>query len=141
MRHPSRIVRPGNKGDGNGDVTALEHGEARRVSCFLRSAEDGFPKRLKQGSLTLEGGQAEWSPFWSIKRESLSLAFVPSRVESRAADHREPNVKKGGTAFGAIAVPAFMVVTCVLATGTTVDLVVPSVDEPLVEGFFAKRVK
>jgi hypothetical protein len=34
-----------------------------------------------------------------------------------------------------------MVVTCVLATGATVDLVVPSVDEPLVERFFAKRVR
>jgi hypothetical protein len=68
------------------------------------------------------------------------LDFVPLRVESRPADHREPNVKKGGTAFGVIAVPSFMVVTCVLDTGD-IDLVVPGVDEPLVDGFFTKRIR
>jgi hypothetical protein len=140
IRHPSRLLRPGGKLDSSDDINALDKGEARRVSCFLRCSEDGFPKRLSQGSLTLQIGQAEWSPFWSIRRAPLSLDFVPSRVEARPADHREPNVKKGGTAFGAIAVPSFVVITCGLNSGT-VDLVVPGVDEQLVETFFRNRMK
>jgi len=67
------------------------------------------------------------------------LDFIPSRVETRPADHREPNVKKGGSAFGVIAVPAFVVVTCTLDSGT-IDLVVPGVDERLVDGYFRKRI-
>jgi len=118
----------------------MRHCEARKISCFLRGSQDGFPTRLRQGWLILQNGQAEWSPFWSVRRAPLTLDFVPLRVESRPADHREPNVKKGGTAFGVIAVPSFMVVTCVLDTGD-IDLVVPGVDEPLVDGFFTKRIR
>ena len=140
IRHPSRLLRPGGKPDNSDDVNALENGEARKVSCFLRSTEDGYPKRLSQGSLALQYGQAEWSPFWSIKREALRLDFVPSSVETRPADHREPNVKKGGSAFGVIAVPSFVVITCGLNPGT-VDLVVPGLDEQLVEGFFRNRMQ
>jgi hypothetical protein len=81
-----------------------------------------------------------WSPFWSIKREPLRLDFIPLRVETRPADQREPNVKKGGTAFGVLVVPSFVVVTCGLNAGT-VDLVVPGIDQQLVETFFRKRMK
>jgi hypothetical protein len=140
IRHPSRLLRPGGRCDNSDDASALQNGEARKVSCFLRSTEDGYPKRLNQGSLILQNGQAEWSPFWGIKREALRLDFVPSSVETRPADHREPNIKKGGSALGVIAVPSFIVITCGLNSGT-VDLVVPGLDEQLVEAFFRKRMQ
>jgi hypothetical protein len=140
IRHPSRILRPGRTNISNDDVNALEHGESRRVSCFLRGTQDGFPKRLRQGSLTLQPGQADWSPFWSIRREALLLDFIPSRIETRPADHREPNVKKGGKSLGVVVVPSFVVVTCMLESGN-IDLVVPGVDEELVERFFRKRIQ
>lgn len=140
LRHPSRLLRPGGASSVSDDVAAVDRGEARRVSCFLRSTEVGLPKRLRQGTLTLQNGQAEWSPFWSFRREALRLEFVPSKVEARPADRREPNVKKGGKAVDLITVPSFIVIRCVVLSGN-VDLVVPGVDQQLVEGFFRSRIQ
>ena len=60
-----------------------------------------------------------------------------SSVESRPADHREPNVKKGGKAYGVVAIPSFWVVTCHTDSGSA-DLVVPAADAPLVKTFFSE---
>jgi hypothetical protein len=90
--------------------------------------------------LTLRNEKADWTPLWSIKRGGLRLDFVPSKVETRPADNREPNVKKGGVALGVIAVPQFVVITCMLNSGS-LDLVVPGVDQRLVEAFFRARIK
>jgi hypothetical protein len=60
-------------------------------------------------------------------------------VESRPADHREPNVKKAGSAFGVVQVPTFVVVSCVTPSGG-VDFVVSTTDEPLVKTFFSGRI-
>jgi hypothetical protein len=49
-------------------------------------------------------------------------------------------VKKGGTALGVVAVPAFMVVTCRTPSGP-LDFVVPAADEPLVAAFMGDRIK
>jgi len=67
-----------------------------------------------------------------LKIDSVVISFA-----TRAADHREPNVKKGGRAFGVV-VPTFTVITCETAVGSF-DLVVPSADQPLVEGFLRSR--
>jgi hypothetical protein len=135
LRHPSRILRPATPSDGQADVEALRSGDARTTSCFLRGSFDPYPRHLKQGTLELVGTEALWRPYFSLHRDPIPINMPISSVETRPADHREPNVKKGGKALGLIGIPAFLVVTCGIAAGS-LDLVVPSADEPLVATFF-----
>jgi hypothetical protein len=48
-------------------------------------------------------------------------------------------VKKGGNAFGVVAVPSFVVVEYVTPAGQ-LDFVVPGADEQLVLGYFNNRI-
>ncbi len=112
LRHPSRMVRPPGPNDGASDIEAIRSGETRRVSCFLRGEGGPYPKKLKQGRLVLGKDQAAWTPYWSVSRKPIDIDRNVTSVQSRPADGREPNVKKGGTAFGVVQIPAFMVVTC-----------------------------
>ena len=139
LRHPSWIVRPPKPSEGLSDIEAVRAGEARSVSCFLRGTFDPFPRRLKQGSLVLSGRGVSWIPFWSFKRQALEIEVTVDGVATRPADRREPNVKKGGKAFGVVTVPAFVVVTCTTPKGA-LDFVVPPADEPLVADYFRSRM-
>lgn len=138
LQHPSRLLRPARPSE-SGDIEAIRRGEGRAVSCFLRGQVDPFPQRLKQGTLVLQGSHASWIPYWALRRHPLGFDLEVLSVESRPADHREPNVKKGGTAFGTMQVPTFMVVSCGTSTGA-VDFVIPAADEPLVKTFFNDRI-
>jgi hypothetical protein len=120
-------------------LSAVKQGEGRIISCFLSGTEDGYPNRRKQGWLIVQSETAKWIPFWSARRQALPLEVRPLRVEVRPADKREPNVKKGGKAFGLLPVPSFVVITCVLDSGS-IELVVPGLDQQLVEGFFKSRI-
>lgn len=139
LRHPSRVFAPPTDSEGSSDIEAVRGGEARRVSCFLRGTVDPFPRKLHQGRLQLSSGGADWTPFWSLSRKPVAIGLTVQEVTTRPADSREPNVKKGGTFLGVVAVPAFVVVTCAGSSGA-VDLVVPSADEPLVSSYFRYRL-
>jgi len=138
LRHPSRILRA--PAADAADIDAVRRGEARRVSCFLRGTVDPYPRRLKQGSLVLDGDHAAWTPFWSLRRKPLEVKMEVQSVETRPADQREPNVKKGGKAYGVVQIPTFLVVTC-QAASASVDFVVPAADERLVRSFFADAIR
>jgi hypothetical protein len=69
----------------------------------------------------------------------VAIGLLVEGVTTRPADSREPNVKKGGTALGVVQVPTFVVVTCTGSAGS-LDLVVPSADEPLVSTYFRDRL-
>jgi hypothetical protein len=139
LRHPSKIFGSGEGRKENTDADSISQGESRQVSCFLRGTIANYPSRLKQGNLTLSPGGASWSPF--LKMGSGRIKIVPNflAVSTRPADHREPNVKKGGSGLGFINVPVFMVVTCTGPDGTG-EFVVPSLDESLVASWFRQRL-
>src|ERR1700683_1347625 len=127
LRHPSLIfggTRPQSSDLAPGAT------EAVTVSCFLRGSPEPYPKRLKQGTLRISGGKASWSSSFGHKTLDLVPGIKVQRVNTRAADEREPNVKHGGTAFGVVAVPEFTVVSCSTTDGC-VDFVAPSVDEAI----------
>jgi hypothetical protein len=140
LRHPSRMFRPPPASSGDSDLRAVQSGEQRAVSCFLRASFDPYPRTLKQGRLTLAGLKASWTPYWSIRRTPIVISTPVDSVSVRPADQREPNVKKGGTAFGVVAIPAFAVVSCQTVSGS-LDFVVPQTDETLVVGFFGGTTK
>jgi hypothetical protein len=123
---------------GRADIAAVQAGEARKVSCFLRGSSDPFPRRLKQGVLYISAPEAHWVPFWSLRRPRLPITIGARSVRTRPADYREPNVKQGGIALHGVEVPVFMVVTRTTDTSDadeTVDFVVPAADAPLVASY------
>jgi hypothetical protein len=94
---------------------------------------------LRQGTLKLAGTQATWAPLLSVRRRRIAVDSPITSVDSRPADHREPAVKKGGKAFGVVAVPSFIVVECATPAGP-LNFVVSAVDEQLVAGYFNSRI-
>lgn len=139
LRHPSRFFRTPVPGDGQPDVEAVRRGESRTVSCFLRAEFGSLPRRLRQGSLTLSPQQATWRPYWSLRRRPVPLGVTIDSIGARLPDHREPFVNRDGKAIGVLAVPGFIVLTCRTASGI-LDLVVPAVDQPLVEGYLKEKL-
>lgn len=133
LRHPSVMFKPPAPRQSHDDLEAVQHGEARKVSCFLRGSFTPYSRHLRQGTLYLSGLSAHWKPFWSLRRTSQEISGPVLSVTTRPADDREPNVKKAGNAV--LNVPSFTVVTCHTPDGA-VDLVVPAADAPLVYAHF-----
>lgn len=117
-----------------GDVEALQLGEGRRVSCFLRASFGPYPRKVRQGTLDLSPPIARWRPFWSLRRRPLTIASRIESVTMRPPGPDEWNVKKGGSALG-VPIPQFLTVVCTTTDGT-VELTVPDVDAQLVARFF-----
>jgi hypothetical protein len=136
LRHPSRIFRPASSAAGLMNPQAIRGGATLEVSCFLRGSFGAYPRGLKQGKLLLSGRRATWTPALSFKRQPLEINSTECSISIRPPDHREPNIKKGGTAFGVVAVPSFEVVTCNIVALGQLDLVVPKADAQLVADFF-----
>lgn len=131
-QRPSLLFRPPSRAQSQSDLEAVRTGDARKVSCFLRGSFAPYPHRLRQGTLYLSALSAHWEPFWSVRRMPRAITGPVLSVTTRAADYREPNVKKGNGGF--LNVPSFTVVTCETPSGAF-DLVVPSVDVALVTGY------
>jgi hypothetical protein len=111
------------------DLAAVQGGETRRVSCFLRGSSAPYPRRLRQGSLDISTGVARWTPFWSVRRRPVPVYVVPTHIRTRRPDRREWNVGR---------TDVFVVITCVVdAHGSRqeTDLVVPAADAPLVTAY------
>ena len=140
LRRPSRIFRPATPSEAQQDIGAVRRGEARMVSCFLRGDHDPLPRRLTQGTLQLSATRTSWTRFWSLRRTPIAIPSDVLAISTRSADYREPNVKKGGKAFGVLPVPAFVVVTCNTTSGS-MDLVVPAADVPLVTSYFRDHMR
>jgi hypothetical protein len=119
LRHPRYAIRPPTSSDGQSDIDAMQAGDARRASCFLRGSFGSFPRHLKQGSLTLASQGACWAPYWGFRRQPLAIEVAIESVASRPADRQEPNVKKGGKLVGVVDMPAFVVVSCARSEGGT----------------------
>jgi len=130
-------MRPPSPSESGNDLDAIRAGSARTVSCFLRGNHDPYPGRLAQGRLVLAPDGPSWTPFWSVRRKPVPIGLPVTWLATRAADQREPNVKKGGSVFGVVTVPTFMVITMTTPTAT-LELVVPQADVPLVTGYFGR---
>src|SRR5262252_1645411 len=124
---------------GQADIAAVMAGEARKVSCFLRGSFDPYPRHLKHGALYVSAEEAHWVPLWSLRRSALPIGIRARYVQTRPADHREPNVKQGGIWRDGVKIPVFMVVTCTTEVSDgygTVEFVVPVADAYLVDNYF-----
>jgi hypothetical protein len=120
-----RAVDQGNAAD----VAAVQEGEARRVSCYLRGSSAPYPRRLRQGDLDVSRDAAHWTPFWGVRRRPVPVYVGSALIRSRRPDRREWNVGRP---------ELFVVITrAVGADGTRpeTDLVVPAADAPLVTGY------
>jgi hypothetical protein len=122
-----RAVDQGNAAD----IAAVQGGETRRVSCFLRGSSAPYPRRLRQGDLDISRDAAQWTPFWSVRRRPVPVRVEPafSRIRTRRLDRREWNVGRADI---------FVVITCVLGPNESrqeTDLVVPAADAPLVTAY------
>jgi hypothetical protein len=133
LRRPSQMFKRPSPEQGLGDLEAVQRGETRKVSCFLRGSFAPYPHRLRQGTLYLSAVHAQWKPFWSLRRSPQLITGPVLSVTTRPADHREPNVKQGGS--GLVNVPSFTVITCQMTAGA-IDLVVPSADDYLMTSYF-----
>jgi hypothetical protein len=136
LLHPS-LIFGGTKSKSN--HLAPGTADVVKVSCFLRGSAERYPKQLKQGTLRISGGTANWSPSFGSRSQTLIPGIKVQSVSIRAADGREPNVKEGGKELGVVAVPKFMVISCSTTDGI-LDLVVPTGDEPIVTQAFRQGV-
>ena len=123
-----------------GDEHAIATGEPITVSCFVRASSGQYPRRFRQGMLTLAGGEASWRPYWSITRPSLALDEPVTSVTTRPRDSASDwNIKSGGLyrPGGPLQSSGFTVVALSTVSGT-IELAVPAADEALVAGFFRR---
>jgi len=122
------------------DLRAIQNGEARTVSCFLRNP-DAQPNRFRQGSLHLTADDATWHPFWKNRDETIAL---DSPLQSFRVRPRDPstdrNIKSGGIfrPEGLLSWAGFSVLQCVTST-EVFELAVPTVDLPLVTFFLERK--
>lgn len=128
LRTLSRKLR---QGSSTTDVQALRSGQGRTVSCFLRGSMPPYPPRVKQGTLRVAEGDISWRPSWGLRRRPQSIHENIRTLDFRAPGRAEWNVKKGGTAFGVIAIPDFTVIVATTDRGV-LEFTVPSVDVDLV---------
>jgi hypothetical protein len=136
LLHPWHFIKQPPPAASQADLAAVRGSEARRVFCYLRGSYAPFPSRLRQGWLDLSRHDAQWIPRWSIRRPAQQITGPIESVWTRPPDEREPpGVPKGGKMYGALQMPACVVVTCRTPSGS-IDLVVPGADIPLVVGYF-----
>jgi hypothetical protein len=128
----NRRILSTDRAQGNAaDIAAVQGGETRRVSCFLRGSSAPYPGRLRQGDLDISRDAAQWTPFWSVRRRPVPVHVEPAfiRIRTRRLDRREWNVGRPDV---------FVVITCVLGPDESrqeTDLVVPAADAPLVTAY------
>jgi hypothetical protein len=120
------------------DLSAVRRGELRAVSCFLRGSYDPYPRRSRQGIAVVGYSSVAWRPSWGLRRPVRELSEPIRKVRVRMADASDTNLKKGGTAFGVLQVPAFQVVVCTTDRGT-LEFGVPTADVTLMESCLRQR--
>jgi hypothetical protein len=129
LRQPSRLGRiPPAPDASRRDIAALQRGEARLVSCYLRnppgSGWRGRWPRQGQGTLELSATQVSWRPFLGLGRRARVLD-IGGVTQVRPADWSDQR-------FGVPGNPhLFSLVRCAAPDGR-LDLLVPTADLPLV---------
>jgi hypothetical protein len=125
VRQPSRLGQiPPAPDLSRRDIAALERGQARRVSCFVRNPPGIRRRGPRLGGLELSATAVSWWPFFSVRRagRTLDIGSVTLVRPAEPSDQR----------FG---VPAnlhlFSLVRCATPAGP-LDLLVPTADLPLV---------
>ena len=113
------------------DHDASVDGKGRAVTCWLKGEMDPFPKRSRQGILELNSAGVAWRPSWGIRRERIVFADPIESLEIRRTGPAEWNMKKGGKAYGVLAVPEFLVLVCKTERGV-LELAVSGTDVTLV---------
>jgi hypothetical protein len=134
MRNPQLLLaalfRDGTMDEENAaDITAVQNGETRRVSCWLRGSSAPHPRQLRQGVLDISRDAAQWTPFWSVRRRPVPVPTGPALIRTRRPDRREWNVGRPEIS---------VVITCVLykdGSRQETDLVVSAADAPLFTGY------
>jgi hypothetical protein len=122
------------------DLRAVQAGDSRTISCFLRADHGPYPRRKRQGLLELRSPIARWRPFWSIRRPAVDLTLTVTGLTVRDPDQADGAVKKGGTFLGLVPVPGFQVVVCTTPDGI-IEFTVPSTDAELVSTFYRPQAQ
>jgi hypothetical protein len=106
------------------DIAALERGEARLVSCFVRNPPGIRRRGPRLGGLELSATTVSWWPFFSVRRAGRMLDIGGVTL-----------VRPAGPSDQRFGVPAnlhlFSLVRCATPAGP-LDLLVPTADLPLV---------
>lgn len=123
------VLRGPSAAEAGRDLQGLARGESRRVSCFLRPSGG---KRFRQGYLDVGPSSAVWRPFWSVKRQALSVRGpisepVPPTEGDWQIKQGWLNGQEGKWGSG-----GWLVIGCSSEQGP-IEVAVPTVDAPLVK--------
>jgi hypothetical protein len=98
LLHPVDVVRdPSGSAEAKstGDVSALNAGESRSVTCFLRGAAPGLPDSFTYGILTIGPGGMTWRRYWRHRRDIVRIPALDRVVEIRRPGGKgERNIKR-----------------------------------------------
>ena len=99
LRHPLAVLRDP-RGSGasaqSGDVDALATGEARELSCFLRSDAPGLPDTFSQGTLRIAPSGMTWRRYWRHRDQQVQIPPLDRIQQVRPVGGvGERNIKRG----------------------------------------------
>jgi hypothetical protein len=124
-RQPSRLGQiPPEPGESRRDIAAIERGEARRVSCYLRNPAVSGRRGPRQGGLELSTASVSWRPFLGFRRGArpLDIRSVTLECPAGPSDQR----------FGVPGNPHLFSLVRWATPDGRLDLLVPTADLPLV---------
>jgi hypothetical protein len=77
------------------DLAALDGGDSRDVSCFLRGEGAGLPRAFTQGTLTIDPSGMTWRRYWRHRRDVVPIPTLDRVVEiRRPGGSGERNIKR-----------------------------------------------
>ena len=123
IRRPSGRIPP-DPSESVLDVRAVESGETRRVSCFLRRSPGSRLARFRYGSLEISASGVAWQPFFGIRGRASALGGTGVALVRQA---ERSDIRFGGPNNSHL----FSLVRCTTREGR-MDLLVPTADVPLV---------
>jgi hypothetical protein len=104
------------------ELTALEEGQVRSVSCFLRGHAAELPEKFTQGTLTIGPNGMTWQRYWRHRKDLVEIPTLDRLVEiRRPAGPGERNIKRG-----------LYKVVAALGPDGTVEFAVPGVGPELI---------
>lgn len=98
LRHPvDTVTDPSGTAESKqrSDLAALDGGESRSVSCFLRGQAEGLPRSFTQGTLTIGPTGMTWQRYWKHRRDVIPIPTLDRVVEvRRPGGPGERNIKR-----------------------------------------------
>jgi hypothetical protein len=86
LLHPVDVVRdPSGSSESkkDGDLSALNAGESRSMTCFLRGVVSGLPDSFTYGILTIGPGGMTWQRYWRHRRDIVRIPALDRVVGIR----------------------------------------------------------